>query len=76
MITIVVHYGNHNKYSIELPPDTKLGYLSWYLTKLIDQEPSNILYLVMGGCVIGNNSLSFSKTLAECNIINNKWRKV
>lgn len=69
MITVVVHYGNHNKYSIDLPEDTLLGYLPCFLGKLINRAPADILYLVMGSCIIGNDPYTFNKTLADCNIV-------
>lgn len=72
MIEVTVHYGNHNKYQIELPSTTKVGLLSWYLTKIIDLNANDVLYLIMGGYVIGSPSLPFSKTLADCNIINDR----
>jgi hypothetical protein len=72
MITVVVHYGNHNKFSIDLPSNTELGCLAWYFSKIINKNPADILYLLMGGCVIGTKPREFNKTLAECNIINGK----
>lgn len=72
MIEVTVHYGNHNKYQIELPTTTKVGLLSWYLTKIIDLNANDVLYLIMGGHVIGSPDLPFSKTLADCNIINDQ----
>lgn len=70
MITVVVHYGNHNKYSLELPNDTKLGFLASCLTTLIKQEPDNVLYMLMGGKIVGAGELSFNKQLSECDIVN------
>jgi len=72
MIEVTVHYGNHNKYQIELPSTTKVGLLSWYLTKIIDLNANDVLYLIMGGYIIGSPALPFSKTLADCNIINDR----
>jgi len=72
MIEVTVQFGNHNKYRIELPPTTKIGVLSWYLTKIINYEPSDVLYLIMGGSIIGSQTLPFNRSLADCNIINNR----
>jgi hypothetical protein len=72
MIEVTVHYGNHNKYQIELPSTTKVGLLSWYLTKIVDLSPNDVLYLIMGGYIIGSPALPFSKILADCNIINDR----
>lgn len=69
MITVTVHYGNHNKYRIDLPESTKLGFLSLYLTKLINCEPENVLGIYMCGGLVGAKDMPFTQTLAECNII-------
>jgi hypothetical protein len=72
MITVTAHYGNHNRYDMEVPSDTELGYLPVYLTEIIKKESKSVLYLVMGGHVIGGGELPFAKTLSECNIICNR----
>lgn len=72
MITVIVHYGNNNQYSIDLPISTKLGYMSWYLTRLIGLQPANVIYLLMGGSIIGSGPLPFNKPLSDCNIVNDR----
>lgn len=72
MIKVTVHYGNHNKYSIDLPENTKLGYLSWYLTRIIDMKAEDVLYLIMGGMLVGSKAAPFTSLLGDCNMVNNE----
>lgn len=72
MIKLTVHYGNHNKFNIDLPPSFKLGHLVTVLPVLINKSIRDILYIIIGDSLVGSDDCKFSKSLGECNIIDNK----
>jgi hypothetical protein len=72
MISVTVHYGNHNKYVIGLPNNTQLGNLSTLLTSLIDRRPEDVLYIVMCGHLVGSEKMNYSSTLADCDIVGDR----
>lgn len=72
MITLTVHYGNHNKFNIDLPSSFKLGYLVTVLPVLVNKSIKDILFIIIGNELVGTKNCDFSKTLGECDIVNNK----
>jgi DNA-directed RNA polymerase subunit RPC12/RpoP len=72
MITLTVYYGNHNKFNIDLPATFKLGLLVTVLPVLINKAIRDILYIIIGDSLVGSETSPFSKSLGECNIIDNK----
>lgn len=73
MINVLVIFGNHNSYSIELPSSIKLGQLATIFPVLLKIQPEDLLYIMICGHVIGHNvSYGFDKTLSDCPILNDK----
>ena len=70
MISVTVHYGNYNRFTINCPPSIKLGSLPAVFSRIINKSVNDVLYLIMGGIIIGNKPYDLNTCLKDCRILN------
>ena len=70
MITVTVLFGNNNKYTMDIPDDTELGKIPYYITIPLKKQPSDILYYIINGRLIGQIKGDYGTLLSDCGYAN------
>ena len=67
MISIKAIFGSNNRYHLDVPDDTELGYLAYYLTVPLKLSPEDVLYVICNGQLVQPDN--YDKKLYELGLV-------